>query len=91
MRLAGCYILSTSVVVVIFLLVSMALDRFILYKVIFRQIMLNSMSGWIQFYTNKSVFIKMFLLGGITYGAVAALEFRKIKRVPMDEALKNVE
>lgn len=89
-EISRLYILSTSVVVVIFLLVSMALDRYLM-GFIFRQIMLNSMSGWIQFYTNKSVFIKMFLLGGITYGAVAALEFRKIKRVPMDEALKNVE
>ena len=34
---------------------------------------------------------EMFLTGFITYGVVALLEYRKIKKVPMDEALKNVE
>ena len=33
----------------------------------------------------------MFLVGFITYVAVALLEYRKIRKVPMDEALKNVE
>ena len=31
------------------------------------------------------------ICGFITYVAVALLEYRKIKKVPMDEALKNVE
>lgn len=29
--------------------------------------------------------------GIVTYGLVALLEFRRVKKVPMDEALKNVE
>ena len=35
--------------------------------------------------------VKMFLIGIISYAAVALLEYRKIRKVPMDEALKNVE
>lgn len=37
------------------------------------------------------VYIKMFLLGLATYGLVAIIEYRRIRKVPMDEALKNVE
>ncbi|MDD4370495.1 MAG: ABC transporter permease [Anaerostipes sp.] len=84
------YILSTSIMVVLFLFLSMVIDYYVMV-VIFRQIMLNSMSGWIQFHVDYTVFVKMFLLGIVTYSVVAILEMGKIKKVPMDEALKNVE
>ncbi len=34
---------------------------------------------------------EMFIIGAAAYGIVAILQFRKIKKVPMDEALKNEE
>ena len=37
------------------------------------------------------IYVKMFLIGIGTYLVVALLEYRKIRRVAMDEALKNVE
>ena len=37
------------------------------------------------------IYVQMFAAGIITYGIVALLEFRRVKKVPMDEALKNVE
>ena len=42
-------------------------------------------------YIPDRVYVEMFALGMITYAVVAALEYRKIRKVPMDEALKNVE
>lgn len=33
----------------------------------------------------------MFLIIMATYVVVALLQFRKIKKIPMDQALKNVE
>jgi putative ABC transport system permease protein len=33
----------------------------------------------------------MFVYGIVTYAIVAVLEYRKIGKVPMEEALKNVE
>ncbi len=53
--------------------------------------MLESISGWITFYIESAVYVKMLLLGIGTYAVVAVLEYRRICRVPMDEALKNVE
>ena len=37
------------------------------------------------------IFVKMMVIGLVTYAAVAALEYRKIRKVPLDEALKNAE
>ncbi|MDD2979312.1 MAG: ABC transporter permease [Hespellia sp.] len=89
-EISRLYILSTSFMVVIFLLFGMVIDYGLL-TVIYREMMRSMLSGWIAFYTDWTVFVRMFLLGIVTYAAVAVLEMRKIRRVPMDEALKNAE
>ena len=53
--------------------------------------MLQSLSGWIALYIAPKIYVKMFVIGLVTYAVVALLEYRKIQKVPMDEALKNVE
>ena len=84
------YIVSTSIMVVLFLLLSLPVEYWAM-EYLFRAVMLESISGWITFYIESAVYVKMFLLGIGTYAVVAALEYRRICRVPMDEALKNVE
>ena len=42
-------------------------------------------------YIEPSIYGKMFALGMLVYAFVAVLQFRSIKQIPMDEALKNVE
>ena len=89
-EISRLYILSTSIVVVLCLLLSFPLET-IFMKIIFREMMLQSFSGWIALYIAPEIYVKMFLIGIISYAAVALLEYRKIRKVPMDEALKNVE
>lgn len=48
-------------------------------------------SIWISFYVLPSIYPKMFIMGMGVYAVIALLQFMKIKKVPMDEALKNVE
>ena len=60
-------------------------------EVLFRMMMLQSISGWITFYIGPEIYVKMFVMGFATYLMVALLEYRKIRHVPMDAALKNVE
>ncbi|MBQ8935248.1 MAG: ABC transporter permease, partial [Oscillospiraceae bacterium] len=89
-EIAGLYIVSTSIMVVLFLLISMP----VMYKVLvelFRFMMMQEMTGWIPLDLSRPVFVKIFWMGVGTYAVVAALEYRKIRKVPMDEALKNVE
>ena len=84
------YILSTSIVVILCLLLSFPIEE-IFMKIIFREMMLASISGWITLWIDPMIYVEMFVIGAVTYAVVAALEYRKIQKVPMDEALKNVE
>lgn len=89
-EISRLYILATSIVVIVCLLISLPIE-YVIMKQLYLSIMMSSLSGWITFYINPVVYAKMFLLGFVTYSIVAALEYRKIQRVPLAEALKNAE
>ena len=89
-EISRLYIMSTSIVVVICLLLSLPIETAVM-NVLFREMMLASISGWITLWIDPMIYVQMFAAGIITYAIVALLEFRKVKKVPMDEALKNVE
>lgn len=89
-EISRLYILSTSLVVVICLLISLPIERAVM-EVLFREMMLASISGWITMWVDPMIYVKMFAAGMATYAVVALLEIRRIKKIPMDEALKNME
>ena len=89
-EISRLYILSTSLVVVICLLLSLPVERQVM-EVLFREMMLSSISGWITMWVDPMIYVKMTAIGITAYAAAAVLEFRRIRHVPMDEALKNVE
>ena len=89
-EISRLYILSTSLVVVICLLANLPLETVIM-KVIYREMMLSSLSGWITLWIDPVIYVQMFVIGIVTYAVIALLEYRKIRKVPMSEALKNVE
>ena len=89
-EISRLYIWSTTIVVIICLLISLPIEKAVM-NVLFREMMLTSVSGWIALWIDPKIYVEMFLIGLGTYAIVAMLEYRRIKRVPMDEALKNVE
>ena len=89
-EISRLYIMSTMLVVIIELLISLPIEKAVM-NVIFRAMMMSSMTGWITLWIDPKIYVEMFLIGFVTYGVVAFLEYRKIRKVPMDEALKNVE
>lgn len=89
-EISRLYIMSTSIVVVLFILISLPLELNIM-KILFWEMMMTSITGWITFYVEPKIFVEMFIIGVAAYAVVAAFEYRRIRRVPMDEALKNVE
>ena len=89
-EISSLYLLSTTIMVVIFLLLSFPIET-VLMKALFRGIMISSISGWIPLYIDPVLYVKMFLLGFGTYLLVALIEYRRIRKVPMDQALKNIE
>ena len=74
----------------IWLLASLPLETMIM-KVVYREMMLSSLSGWITLWIDPVIYVQMFVIGIVTYAVIALLEYRKIQKVPMSEALKNVE
>ena len=89
-EIARLYLLSTTVVVVLCLAVSLPIEVSIM-RVLFHAIILESMTGWISLWVEPTLYPRMMAAGLISYAVVAILEYRRICRVPMDEALKNVE
>lgn len=88
-EISRIYLMSTSVVVTAFLLISLPIET-VLMKVIIK-IVMQSMTGWISFYMDPKIYVEMFVLGICSYAVVAMVEYRRIRKVPMDTALKNVE
>ena len=89
-EISRLYILSTSIVIVLCLLISLPIETTIM-EILFREMMLQSISGWIALWIDPMIYIQMFVIGLVTYAVVALLEYRKIRKVPMGEALKNAE
>ena len=76
--------------VVISLLISYPLISVIMVR-IFRIMLKQMMSGWLIIWLDHKVYAEMFVMAIITYAVVAFIEYRKIGKIPMSEALKNVE
>lgn len=83
------YSVSTGVVVALSLLIAIPLcDKTI--KLIF-YIMMQDYSGWLTYYIAPWIYPTMFVLGMICYLVVYLIQSRKISRIPLSQALKNVE
>lgn len=83
------YVHATTIVILISTLLSFGITTWILsyaFKIVFEEY-----AGWLPFYVEGSVYIKMFIMTIISYLFVMMIQMRKIKKIPMDEALKNVE
>lgn len=88
-EIAMLYLMATTWVVVISILLSIIISKEIIEVIYFE--MMKDYTGWLSLYIAPKVYVEMLVLGIVSYGLVAILQFRKIKKVPMDEALKNVE
>ena len=83
------YLVATSWVVIFSVLLSFVLVTELI-RLIFVAFM-KGYSGWIPFGIATNTYVECFILTVISYLVVAVMQMRKIKKVPMDEALKNVE
>jgi len=88
-EIASLYLVSTSIVVVISDIISVVLGAKVM-DIVWR-IMLQTFSGWFSFHMTPVGYVKMFAFVLIGYLIVTVFDFSRIKRIPMDMALKNVE
>ena len=54
-------------------------------------IMLSDFGGWIPYYIPIESFVKIGFAGVAVYAVIAWAQFGKVKKVPLDIALKTVE
>ena len=88
-EISRLYVTSTTLVVVVSVVVSMGLSVIIM-NYLFR-VFMEKMSGWITCYYKPSIFPVMFMMNILVYAVISLFMMAKIKKIPMDEALKNVE
>ena len=83
------YLVATSWVVLLAVIISFVLVTELI-QLIFVAFM-KGYSGWIPFGISTITYIQCFVLAILSYLVVAVMQMHKIGKIPMDEALKNVE
>lgn len=88
-EIARLYLLSTTIVVILADMVSVVLGARIM-ELAWEAIM-AAFSGWFTFKISLAGYIKMFLFVLIGYLIVLFFDMRRIQKIPLEEALKNME
>lgn len=87
-EIAGLYLFSTTIVMIIADILSVFLGALVMAQA--WKIILFSYSGWFSFVIEPIGYVKMFAFVMIGYLIVLFFDFQRIKKIPMDQALKNV-
>ncbi|MEE0955066.1 MAG: FtsX-like permease family protein [Eubacterium sp.] len=88
-ELSSIYMLPTAITVILFTGISFLIGYAIMEELF--KIFMMSMDGWFKFYISPkgAVLSMVFMVTG--YLVVSLADFRRIRKIPMDEALKNIE
>lgn len=89
-EISKLYLSSTTVMVAVVTLLDILLS-YLSIKVIYRAMLIDMLSGWMPIYMAPWIFPLMFVLSFTCYLVISLLQMKRIKKIPMDEALKNVE
>ena len=88
-EIASLYLLSTTIILIAANIISVILGTLVMQQA-WRAIM-SSYSGWFAFVIEPMGYVKMFAFVFVGYLIVMIFDFRRIKKIPMDKALKTVE
>ena len=88
-EIAGLYLMATTIAVLLIDVVTVFLGEKVIVYV--WAAMMTSYSGWFTFMVEPAGYLKMFAFVLIGYLIVMCFDFNRIRKIPMDEALKNVE
>lgn len=88
-EIASLYLLSTTIVMLVIDVLTVAVGVWVM-NFAWKEILM-AYSGWFSFHMETISYVKMFAFVLIGYVIVMILDFQRIKKIPMDQALKNVE
>lgn len=85
----GIYIATTAIVTVVTLLVTIPLSDYLLGQLFV--FFMRDYPGWLPYRSFVPVYVKTALIGIGSFAVIALVLTRKIKKVPLADALKNVD
>lgn len=80
---------ATAIVVVVSLLISILVCQYVI-KVIYYMMMLDY-TGWLTYYIAPWVYVAVFVTGVLCYAVIHFIEMKRIRKIPLSVALKNME
>ncbi len=83
------YVTSTSIVTISSMLITLPICNILMDKICAYIFM--SYPGYFAYYVPGRIFGEIFAIGVVSYLVVVWLQMKKIRRIPMSEALKSVE
>lgn len=86
-EIASLYLVSTTIVMLITEVIGLVIGIAML-KVVWK-VFLRTMPGWYECYISNESIIKIFILIFIGYMIIMLFDYRRIRKIPMDEALKS--
>ena len=86
----GLYIHSITVATLVCILITIPICSTFLVQ-IYRVMLKEMMTGWMLLDIKPVIYLKMAVIAIVSYVSVAIIETGKIKKIPMEQALKNVE
>ncbi len=88
-EIGALYIVPTAIVVVLFALISFVIGYYLMIWIF--HVFMMQMDGYFSFYMKPGSMVLAVLYLLIGYAFVSVIDFIRIKHIPMDVALKNVE
>lgn len=80
---------ATGIVIVISLLISVPLCELTIRAIYYT--LMQEFNGWLTYYIAPYVYPAMIIMGILCYAVVNFIQLNRIKKIPMSQALKNVE
>ena len=88
-EIAGLYLAASVWVVLVSAVLSLLINTGLFHIILV--VLLKGFGGWFHLKISAGLYLVMFVMMAGTYLIVAAAQFIRIRQIPMDEALKNVE
>ena len=83
------YIVPTAIVVILSMFITIPVSNWAIGYIC--NYFFKEYPGYLPYYTAPSIFIKMAVLGVVSYAVIAFFQTRRVKKIPLADALKNVE
>ena len=83
------YVITTAIVVIASLILTLPLVDLLMKYIV--EFMFFTYSGWLKYSMSVSSMIIIAIVGILSYSVIAFLQMRQVKKIPMEDALKNVE